>query len=208
MQSSAKWIFNHRRTRNRGRRQGTAAGNDGRAGEKALFIIRLIDGINEVVGRIVSVVAIFFAAIIIYDVIMRYAFGNPTRWAFDVTKQLYGFYFIMLGGYALRHQSHVRVDLVTARLGDCARRLVEALGYLIFFFPFAIIFARESWKFAMTSWNQGEVTYGAVSLPVYPLKMAMFVASVLLLIQGISEFLKLVLNRTNDLAPMEPADVR
>lgn len=171
-------------------------------------IIRLIDAINEVVGRIVAVTAIIFAGIIIYDVIMRYVLGDPTRWAFDVTKQLYGFYFIMLGGYALRHQAHVRVDLITARLSPGARRVVEALGYLIFFFPFAFIFARESWKFALTSWNQGEVTYGAVSLPVYPLKMAMFVAAVLLLIQGISEFLKLILNRTNDLAPMEPADVR
>ncbi|TRW96698.1 TRAP transporter small permease subunit [Paracoccus sp. M683] len=171
-------------------------------------IIRLIDGINEVVGRIVSVVAIIFAGIIIYDVVMRYVFGNPTRWAFDVTKQLFGFYFIMLGGYALRHQSHVKVDLVTERLGRNARRWVEAAGYLIFFFPFAWIFARESWKFAMTSWNQGEVTYGAVSLPVYPLKMAMFVAAVLLLAQGVSELLKLVLNKADHLEPMEPFDVR
>ncbi|WP_232962393.1 TRAP transporter small permease subunit [Paracoccus tegillarcae] len=171
-------------------------------------IIRLIDGVNEAVGRVVSVVAIIFAGIIIYDVILRYVFEEPTRWAFDVTKQLFGFYFIMLGGYALRHQAHVKVDLVTARLSHNARRWVEAAGYVIFFFPFTYIFARESWKFAMTSWNQGEVTYGAVSLPVYPLKMAMFVAAVLLLVQGISEFLKLVLNKTDHLEPMEPLDVR
>ena len=51
-------------------------------------LIRLIDGVNELVGRIVSVVAIVFAGIIIYDVFMRYVLGQPTRWAFDVTKQL------------------------------------------------------------------------------------------------------------------------
>ncbi|MDP5306655.1 TRAP transporter small permease subunit [Paracoccus spongiarum] len=171
-------------------------------------IIRVIDGINEIVGRIVSIVAIVFAAIIIYDVFMRYFLGEPTRWAFDVTKQLYGFYFIMLGGYALRHQSHVRVDLLTARMGRETRRWVEAAGYLIFFFPFAWIFARHSWNFAMTSWSQAEVTYGAVQLPVYPLKMAMFAAAVLLLIQGVSEFLKLLLNKADHLEPMEPLDVR
>lgn len=171
-------------------------------------VIRLIDGINEVVGRIVSVVAIIFVAIIIYDVVMRYALGDPTRWAFDVTKQLYGFYFIMLGGYALRHQAHVKVDLLTDQMSIGLRRWVEMAGYVIFFFPFAWIFTRESWKFALTSWNQGEVTYGAVSVPVYPLKMAMFVAAVLLLIQGISEFLKLALHKTDHLEPMEPIDVR
>ncbi len=171
-------------------------------------IIRLIDGVNEVVGRIVSIVAIVFAGIIIYDVFMRYFLGEPTRWAFDLTKQLYGFYFIMLGGYALRHQAHVRVDLVTERLGHTARRWTEVAGYAIFFFPFAWVFARRSWDFAITSYNQGEVTYGAVQLPVYPLKMAMFVAAVLLLIQGVSEILKLVLDKADHLEPMEPLDVR
>lgn len=168
-------------------------------------IIRLIDGINEIVGRIVSTIAIIFAVIIIYDVFMRYALGEPTRWAFDLTKQLYGFYFIMLGGYALRHQAHVRVDLITERLGAGSRRVVEILGYLIFFFPFTWVFARRSWDFAMTSYNQGEVTYGAVQMPVYPLKIAMFVAAVLLMIQGISEVLKLLLNQPYE---TEPLDVR
>ncbi|MFP7570555.1 TRAP transporter small permease subunit [Marivita sp. S2033] len=159
------------------------------------MIFRFIDGLNEVVGRIVSVVAVVFAAIIIYDVFMRYVLNDPTRWAFDVTKQLYGFYFVMLGGYALRHQAHVRVDLVTETLGPMIRRWVEAAGYIIFFFPFAWVFMTRSYEFAMRSYAQGETTYGSVQLPVYPLKMAMAVAAGLLLLQGISEFLKLVLNR-------------
>ena len=159
------------------------------------MIIRIIDRVNETVGRIVSVVALIFASIIIYDVFMRYALSDPTRWAFDVTKQLYGFYFVMLGGYALRHQSHVRVDLVTETLKPGTRRWVEAAGYVIFFFPFAWVFMTRSYEFAMRSYAQGETTYGSVQLPVYPLKMAMAVAAALLLVQGISEFLKIVLNR-------------
>ncbi|QYX58217.1 TRAP transporter small permease subunit [Roseovarius sp. SCSIO 43702] len=157
------------------------------------MIIRAIDGLNEVVGRIVSVVAIIFAVIIIYDVIMRYAFGNPTRWAFDISKQLYGFYFVMLGGYALRHKAHVRVDLVTEKLGPITHRIVDLLGYAVFFFPFAVVFVMRSYDFAMTSWNQGEVTYGAIQTPVYPLKIAMCVAAVLLLLQGVAEVLKIIL---------------
>ncbi len=159
------------------------------------MLFQFIDRINEVVGRIVSVVAIIFGAIIIYDVFLRYALNDPTRWAFDVTKQLYGFYFVMLGGYALRHQAHVRVDLVTEMLSATTRRWVEAAGYVIFFFPFAWVFMTRSYEFGMRSLAQGETTYGSVQLPVYPLKMAMALAAALLLLQGISEFLKLVLNR-------------
>lgn len=159
------------------------------------MIVRTINGLNDAVGKVVSVLAVVFSAIIIYDVVLRYGFGEPTRWAFDVSKQIYGFYFVMLGGYALRHKAHVRVDLVTEKLGEGAQRVVALLGYVIFFFPFAWVFLTRSWEFALRSWNQGEVTYGAIQMPVYPLKMAMFVATALLLLQGVAEVLKLVFDR-------------
>ncbi len=159
------------------------------------MVIRAIDGLNEIVGRIVAVVAIVFAAIIIFDVVMRYAFSEPTRWAFAVSKQLFGFYFVLLGGYALRHGAHVRVDILTEQFGRMARKAVDLMGYVIFFFPFAWVFLTRSWEFASRSWSQGEVTYGAIQMPVYPLKMAMCVASGLLLLQGISEVLKILLDR-------------
>ena len=159
------------------------------------MLIRAIDGLNEIVGRIVAVVAIIFAAIIIFDVVMRYAFSEPTRWTFDVSKQLFGFYFVLLGGYALRHGAHVKVDILTERFGPGLRKVVDLLGYVIFFFPFAWVFLTRSWEFASRSWAQGEVTYGAIQMPVYPLKMAMCVAAGLLLLQGISEVLKIALDR-------------
>ncbi len=162
------------------------------------MVIRLIDGVNEAVGRVVSVVAVLFASIIIYDVTMRYAFNAPSRWAFDISKMLYGFYFVMLGGYALRHQAHVRVDLLTEKLGHKARRWVEIAGYPLFFFPFAIVFVLKAYDFAARSVASGESTYGAVQIPVYPLKIAMAVAAALLLVQGVSEFIKLILNREDD----------
>ncbi|KGJ02531.1 TRAP-type mannitol/chloroaromatic compound transport system, small permease component [Paracoccus halophilus] len=171
-------------------------------------MISVIDWINEAVGRAVSLLAGVFAAIIIYDVFMRYVLNAPTLWGFDLTKMIYAFYFIMLGGYTLRHQAHVKVDLLTAVMSPGLRRWVEIAGYVIFFLPFSIVFALYSWQFGLRSLAQGEKTYGAVQMPVYPIKLAMGVAALLLLIQGISELLKLILHRTDHLAPMEPGDVR
>jgi TRAP-type mannitol/chloroaromatic compound transport system permease small subunit len=167
-----------------------------------VILIRLIDGINEIVGRVVVLFAIVFGSIIIFDVVLRYGFGAPTRWAFDLTTQIYGFYFIMLGGYALRHRAHVRVDLLIDTFSPALRRWVEAAGYIIFFFPFTWIFATRAFDFAERSWRQGELTYGSVQMPVYPVKMAMALAAILLLIQGVSEFLKIILNKS------EPENVR
>ena len=171
-------------------------------------MIRIIDGLNEAVGRVVSLFAGVFAAIVIYDVFMRYVLREPTPWAFDMTKMIFGFYSIMLGGYALRHQAHVRVDLLTATLGRGTRRWVEILGYIIFFLPFSLVFMLYSWQFGLRSLAQGELTYGAVQLPVYPIKLAMGVAACLLFLQGISELLKLIFDRADHLPAEEPLDAR
>ncbi|NLA89216.1 MAG: TRAP transporter small permease subunit [Alcaligenaceae bacterium] len=159
------------------------------------MIIRVIDSINEVIGKIVSLIAIVFAVIIIYEVFMRYALHQPTRWSFDVTKQLYGFYFLMLGAYALKHQSHVRVDLLVQRFSRRVQKWIDIAGYLIFFFPFSWIFLTRSYDFAMRSLAQGETTYGAVQLPVYPLKISMVVAAALLLLQGVAEVIRLLFKK-------------
>lgn len=156
------------------------------------MVLRLIDSLNELVGKVLSCLAVMFAAIIIYDVFMRYVLNQPTRWAFDVSKQLYGFYFIMLGAYALKHKAHVRVDLLITKLRPQTRKIIEAAGYLIFFFPFTWVFLTRSYDFALRSWNQAETTYGAVQLPVYPLKMAMVVAAALLILQGVVEFIRIL----------------
>ena len=130
------------------------------------MIIRIIDSINEVIGRVICCIAVVFALIIIYEVFMRDALHQPTRWAFDVSKQLYGFYFIMLGAYALKYQAHVRVDLVTQHLSPKTLKWVELVGYIVFFFPFSWVFLTRSYEFAMRSLAQAETTYGAVLLPV------------------------------------------
>ena len=161
-----------------------------------MVLIRLIDGLNEIVGKAVSYVAVIFAGMIIYDVVMRYGFNAPTLWAFDLTMMFFGFYFVLLGGYALRHQAHVKVDLVTENLPSRPRQIVEVLGYLIFFFPFCWVFVTKSWEFALRSYAQGETTYGAVQIPVYPVKIAMAVAACLLAIQGVSEVLKLIFKQS------------
>lgn len=159
------------------------------------MVVEIIDRINEYVGRAVATIALAFAFIIIYDVFMRYVLHQPTRWGFDVSKQLYGFYFLMLGAYALRHQSHVRVDLLINTFSPSLRKIIELAGYVIFFFPFTWVFLTRSYDFALRSFQQGETTYGAVQLPVYPLKMAMVVAAALLLIQGIAEIIKIYLRQ-------------
>lgn len=148
-------------------------------------VLGYVDLINEVVGRTVSYLVVVIMAIVVYDVIARSVFSQPTLWIFELTKQLYAVHFMLLGGYALLHATHIRVDLLRERLSKRTDAIVEVIGFLIFFLPFISILLWFGWRFAIRSWRAGETTWGVVQLPVYPVKMAIVVTAVLLSIQAI-----------------------
>jgi TRAP-type mannitol/chloroaromatic compound transport system permease small subunit len=153
-------------------------------------ILRLADLINEVVGRVVSFLVVAITLIVVYDITARNVFGMPTQWVFELTKQLYAAHFILLGGYALLHDSHIRVEVVREHLSERLKHILEIIGYIVFFFPFIALMLWYGWRFAMRSWAAGETTWGVFQIPVYPIKTAIVVAAVLLLIQGLAQFVR------------------
>lgn len=152
--------------------------------------LRRVDGLNELVGRVFSWAVVLIMLITVYDVAMRFLFGMPTLWAFDVVKQLYALEFMILAGFGLVRNAHVAVDVFTARLSRRAQAGLEVISYLVFFLPFMVMLIWKSYEFAARSWVSGETTWGVVALPVYPIKTVMVVAAVLLLLQGIAKIIR------------------
>lgn len=155
--------------------------------------LRRVDWINEVVGRTVGFLIVLVMLIVVYDVIARAVFGRPTQWVFELTKQFYAAHFMLLGGYALLHNAHVRVDLLRERLSSRANHFLELIGFLVFFAPFIAVMLWYGWRFAARSWRAGETTWGVVQMPVYPIKTAIVVAAVLLAIQAVLLVIRTVL---------------
>jgi TRAP-type mannitol/chloroaromatic compound transport system permease small subunit len=63
----------------------------------------------------------------------------------------------------------------------------------VFFFPPLIAFQVVTWDYFVRSWQQGERIMTSPWMPiVYPFKGMMPLATLLLLLQGVSEFLKSV----------------
>lgn len=149
-------------------------------------IANTIDWLNDWFGRILAPLIACIAVVVIYDIALRYFTGRPSDWAFDITKQLYAAHFMLLAAYGLRWRAHVEVDVLKNMFSRKVQAWLEILGYLIFFVPFIWIYLEYSWGYAARSWARGETTYGVVSLPVYPVKMVMFIAGVAILLQAIS----------------------
>src|SRR5690625_1331911 len=150
------------------------------------YVLRGIDWLNELSGRIFSWLVVVIMLITVYDVAMRNFAGQPTIWAFDVSNQLYAVHFLMLAGFGLLHNSHVSVDVLWARLRPRTQAIVDLISYLVFFLPFMLMLIWQSYLFAARSWASRETSWGVMAMPLYPLKTVMVIASVLLLLQGIA----------------------
>ena len=164
----------------------------GRSPPPALItIVRLLDGLAEWSGRLFCLLAIPLVGALTYEVIARYAFRAPTIWAYDVSYMLYGSLFMLGAAYTLYRGGHIRTDIFYQTWSVRTRGIVDALLYLFFFFPGMALFFWMGLQEGLHSWDLGEVsTESPWRPPIYPFKMVIPVSAALLLLQGISEFLK------------------
>lgn len=57
----------------------------------------------------------------VYEVVARYAFGAPTRWAHEVSVALAATSFVFGGAFCMAEGTHMRIDLLTEKYPALAR---------------------------------------------------------------------------------------
>ena len=153
-------------------------------------LLKIIDTINEWVGRVCSFSVIILAVIVAAEVILRYVFNQPSLCGFEYTKYVYGFHFMIVGGYVLLHNGHVSIDILYSKVSKKAQIIMDIVSYLVFFFPFVSIMLWQGFLFAQKSWLVLERDWTICESPVYPAKTVIPVAIFLLLLQGVSTIIK------------------
>jgi TRAP-type mannitol/chloroaromatic compound transport system permease small subunit len=100
----------------------------------------------------------------------------------------------MLGAAAtLRHDQHVRVDVLYGRLSDRSKAWVDLWGTLLLLLPFCVLSGWASWDYVLNSWESLELSPDPGGLPRYPIKTVILLTFGLLFLQGISTVCKSVL---------------
>lgn len=80
------------------------------------------------IGDVGSLLLLVIMGVMTYEVIARYVFNSPTSWAWVINKQLFGVYVMIAGGYALVHNSHIRIELFYQRFSPAAKTAVHWLS--------------------------------------------------------------------------------
>ena len=157
-----------------------------------LFIIRLIDfTVGEWSGKLFAWLIVPMIGGITYEVFARYLFNAPTILAYDITYMLYGSHFMLGAAYTLYKRGHIRTDFFYSNWSPRVQGRVDAISYLLFFFPGMLFFLLAGWDEALYSWSILEKSDASPwRPPLYPFKSVIPFTAFLLLLQGVSEFLK------------------
>lgn len=157
-----------------------------------LKLSQRIDAVNEHVGRTVRWLILVMVLISAGNAIVRYAFHLSSNAWLEIQWYLFSAVFLLCAGYALKHNQHVRVDVVASRLSPRAQAWIEIFGTLVFLLPMAILILALSWSVFVTSWKSGEVSANANGLVLWPARLLLPAGFALLVLQGISELCKRV----------------
>jgi TRAP-type mannitol/chloroaromatic compound transport system permease small subunit len=159
--------------------------------EKMRFVARVLDRFAEWCGLVFCWLIVPLVCAMVYEVFARYLFNAATIWSYDVAYMLYGSHFMLGAAYTLLRGGHIRTDIFYMNWSTRTKGIVDASLYLFLFFPGMALFFWMGLQEALQSWDIREVSDASPwRPPLYPFKTVIPVAAALIIIQGISEFLK------------------
>ena len=155
--------------------------------------IRRIDGFSIRVGEIIAWLTLPLMLAMAYEIFVRYAFTAPTDWAYDISRMLYGAMFMIGAGYALQKGVHIRSDFLYRNWSVRTKAMVDITMYVFLFLPAMLIAIWVSTEWAWKAIENGERGMDTTWMPYLgPIKAALPVGILFLMIQGISELLKAI----------------
>ena len=117
-----------------------------------------IEWVIDLIGGLVNWVWLLLVLIIVSNVLMRYVLSTNYVWIEEIQWHIYAVGFMIGIGYTLRHDGHVRVDVVAAMLKPRTRAIFEFLGIVLFILPLVVLMISYAIPFVERSWVRNEVS--------------------------------------------------
>lgn len=151
-----------------------------------------IDKVNDLVGR--ASVWLLLAAVLLSagNAIMRKFFAMSSNAMLEAQWYLIGTMVMLAAPWVLQHNAHVRIEILSARMSQRSRTVIELLGHLIMLLPFAAGMLWLSLPYFERSFRQSEQSLNAGGLAVWPMRGIVVLGFTLLTLQAISAALRVL----------------
>jgi TRAP-type mannitol/chloroaromatic compound transport system permease small subunit len=158
-------------------------------------LVRAIDALSERTGRVVAWLLVLLIAICSFNAIARWggrSLGvNLSSNAYlELQWYLFAAVFLLGGAATLKHNAHVRVDVLHDRFPPRVRRAIDIAGAWLLLIPFCALFLWISLDPVLHSIELREDSPDPGGLPRYWVKPLVPLGFSLLLLQGVAEALR------------------
>jgi len=155
------------------------------------FCINTINAVNEWVGKTISWLTLFMVMTTFIIVVLRYVFDIGWIALQESVSYMHAIIFMLGAAYTLKHNAHVRVDILYQRCPPITQAWIDCIGTLLLLMPVTGFIIWSSWEYVADSWAIQESSRNSGGLPgVYLLKSSIILMAVLLILQSISLFLQ------------------
>lgn len=153
-----------------------------------------VDRISTWIGQAFAWLILVLTLQVSWEVFSRYVLNQPNAWSFDLMIMMYGTVFMMAGAYTLAKDGHVRGDVLYGFFPPRLQASLDLLLYVLFFIPGIVALVWAGYTYAAESLAIRETsTLTANGPPLYPFKMVIPIAGILLLAQGFVEMIRCIL---------------
>jgi TRAP-type mannitol/chloroaromatic compound transport system permease small subunit len=153
-------------------------------------VSRLIDRMSERIGHAFYWLVLATVLISAANAVVRKAFNVSSNAFLEIQWYLFSAIFLLLAGYTLLRNDHVRIDVIASRLSKRAQTWIDIVGTVFFLFPMAILIMWLSWPVFVDAYVRNEISTNAGGLVIWPARLLVPVGFLLLILQGISELIK------------------
>ncbi|MEC9330219.1 MAG: TRAP transporter small permease subunit [Pseudomonadota bacterium] len=176
----------------------------GIARRSLLPFIQAVETYVRLFGKIGAWVITILVISMVYEVIARYVFHAPTKWAFEVAYMLMGTVFMFGIAYCLQMRRHIRVDFLFDQVNDKTKAIIDLVGYMVLV-PMLLWLTAGLWDYFFQAYRVDETSGESAWNPIiWPFKFTFVVAFVLLLLQVMMEVLKNILTLAGRKVPPPP----
>jgi TRAP-type mannitol/chloroaromatic compound transport system permease small subunit len=149
--------------------------------------IRLISGLNRVVGEVLAWLALAMVIVCFTVVVQRYLFHFSIIALQDLYVWMSGAMFTGVAGFALLRDDHVRVDIFYRPASIRRKAIADLIGVLIFLLPFVVVVLMYGLPFVQRSWRLFEGSANVGGMPgLFVLKSFILLFAVLIGLQGVA----------------------
>lgn len=158
--------------------------------EALLALSRMIDRVNEAIGKWVSWLILASILVSSINAVVRKTFNMSSNAWLELQWYLFGAAFLLAAAYTLKQNEHIRIDVVYGLWSRRVQHWIDLLGHIFFLMPFTLLMVYYLVPYALRSFRSGEMSTNAGGLIIWPAKTLLLVGFFLLAVQGISEIIK------------------